>query len=302
MARLRWPLPALLAWACAWALFWLVRRLELPAWVALAAASALGVALSVLGGTWWRRVIVGLGFPLSLAFSGVLAVPPWAWLLPLALLLLIYPLNAWRDAPLFPTPKHALRRLAAAATLPNGALVLDAGCGLGDGLIALRQAYPQAQLLGLEWSWPLRALCALRCPWAGIRRGDIWRADWSPYALVYLFQRPESMARAVAKAQTQLKPGAWLVSLEFEATGLEPQASFRSPDARPVWLYRAPFVVRQGSATTATAIAAAQAGSPSPSGPIGPSDHGASGATPTLAERPRAPPGLFNFNYHPYHG
>lgn len=114
--------------------------------------------------------------------------------------------------------------------------------------------------------WPLRALCALRCPWARIRRGDIWRADWSPYAMVYLFQRPESMARAVAKAQTQLKPGAWLVSLEFEATGLEPQADLRSADARPVSLYQAPFVLRQGLATTATAIAAAQAVSPSQSG------------------------------------
>ena len=114
--------------------------------------------------------------------------------------------------------------------------------------------------------WPLRALCALRCPWARIRRGDIWRADWSPYAMVYLFQRPEGMARAVAKAQTQLKPGAWLVSLEFEATGLEPQADLRSADARPVWLYQAPFVLRQGLATTATAIAAAQAVSPSQSG------------------------------------
>jgi hypothetical protein len=232
--------------------------------VALLAATFLGCGFCLLEPSWWRRVIVGLGFPLSLALSGVLAVPPWAWLLPLALLLLIYPLNAWRDAPLFPTPANALNELASCAPLPVDALALDAGCGLGDGLISLRQAYPRVQFHGLEWSWPLRALCALRCPWARIRRGDIWRADWSPYALVYLFQRPESMARAAAKARAQLKPGAWLVSLEFEATGLESQASLRSADGRPVWLYRAPFVVRQDLATTATAIAAAHAGALSP--------------------------------------
>jgi trans-aconitate methyltransferase len=122
--------------------------------------------------------------------------------------------------------------------------VLDAGCGLGDGLKALREAYPQAQLHGLEWSWPLRALCALRCPWARVRQGDIWRADWSAYNMVYLFQRPESMARAVSKAQRELQPGSWLVSLEFEAAELQPQATVQCPDGRTVWLYCAPFQAR----------------------------------------------------------
>jgi len=245
LARLPWPLPALLAWAGAWALFVGLIGWGWLAWVALTVACTLGVALSVLAPTWWRRAIIGLGFPLSLALSGAVTLPAWAWLLPLALLLLIYPLNAWRDAPLFPTPAHALRDLAAQAPLPTGARVLDAGCGLGDGLQALREAYPQAQLHGLEWSWPLRALCALRCPWARIRQGDIWRADWRPYALVYLFQRPESMQRAVDKARLELPPGSWLVSLEFEARALVPQAVLRCADGRPVWLYRMPFQARK---------------------------------------------------------
>jgi SAM-dependent methyltransferase len=244
LARLRWPLPALLAWGLAWLVFWGLPRLGLSALAALGWACAAGVGFSLWGDTWWRRAMVGLGFPLSLALSGAATLPAWAWLLPLALLLLIYPLNAWRDAPLFPTPAHALRDLAAQAPLPEGALVLDAGCGLGDGLKALREAYPRAQLQGLEFSWPLTALCALRCPWARVRRGDIWQADWRAYDLVYLFQRPESMPRAVAKAQAQLQPGRWLVSLEFEATALQAHAVLQTPDGRPVWLYQMPFQAR----------------------------------------------------------
>ena len=189
-SRLIWPLPALLVWGCAWGVFLLLQRIGLPSLVALVVACLLGVGFSVLGGTTMRRVMIGVGFPLSLAVSGMAQVPAWGWLLPLALLLLIYPLNAWRDAPVFPTPANALRDLAKHALLPEGALVLDAGCGLGDGLKALRLSYPLAQLHGLEWSWPLRAVCALRCPWARVRQGDIWRADWSPYSMVYLFQRP----------------------------------------------------------------------------------------------------------------
>ncbi len=234
-----------MAWGGAWVLFMALQATGMGTWLALALATALGVVCSLLAGTWWRRVATGLGFPLSLALSGMASLPAWAWLLPLALLLLIYPLNAWHDAPLFPTPAHALRDLATQAPLPPGALVLDAGCGLGDGLKALREAYPAAVLHGLEWSWLLGGLSALRCPWARVRQGDIWLADWKAYTMVYLFQRPESMPRAVEKARAQLQPGAWLASLEFEARTLVPQATLLCPDGRPVWLYRAPFKSRK---------------------------------------------------------
>lgn len=145
-----------------------------------------------------------------------------------------------------PTPEHALDALANHAPLTAAARVLDAGCGLGHGLHALRRAYPQAQLHGLEWSWPLRWLCALRCPWARVRRGDIWQADWSAFDLVYLFQRPESMGRAGAKARAELRPGAWLVSLEFALPHTQAHAHMRTPGGKMVWLYRAPLMAPSG--------------------------------------------------------
>lgn len=239
IVRVPWPLPALLAWGGAWLLFAGLQRVASPVW-ALLLACAVAAAASVLGSNWWRRALIAAGFPLALALTGVAAVPAWAWLVPLALLLCVYPLNAWRDAPLFPTPHHALQGLAGQVPLAPGARVLDAGCGLGDGLLALRQAYPDARIEGVEWSWPLRLLCALRCPWARVRRGDMWRADWSGYQLVYLFQRPESMARAAAKAQAEMAPGACLVSLEFAVPGVLPQAQLRLPGERVVWVYRMP--------------------------------------------------------------
>ena len=236
-----WPLPAVLVWGAAWALFIGLPRSGISPELALGAASALGIAASLAGDTWWRRLMIGLGFPLSLLLTHAATLPGWAWLLPLLALLLIYPINAWRDAPLFPTPRNALNELATLAPIAQSAIVLDAGCGLGDGLKALRGAYPNAQLAGIEWSWPLRALCALRCPWARVRQGDIWAADWSVYDMVYLFQRPESMPRAVAKARAELKAGAYLVSLEFEAQALQPLAVLRAAPGKPVWVYRVPF-------------------------------------------------------------
>lgn len=234
-------MPALLAWGGSWILHALLLRTGLPVWLSVAVATAAGVLMSVLAGTLPRRIAIAAGFPLSLLLTGSVTLPAWAWLLPLLLILLVYPMNAWRDAPLFPTPSAALGELPKHVSLPAGARVLDAGCGLGHGLRALRVAYPQAQLSGIEWSWPLRVLAALRCPWARIRQGDMWKADWSDLDLVYLFQRPESMPRAVQKARAEMKPGAWLVSLEFPALEIKPDASLQSVEGKPVWVYRVPF-------------------------------------------------------------
>lgn len=236
-----WPLPALLTWLAAWVVLLLLRNTELPLpWAFML------VTLATAWPAWrlshrWRRLIVLAGFPLSFLALQQNALPAWAWLAPLVVLLLLYPLRSWRDAPLFPTPSTALAGLAEAAPLPEGARVLEAGCGLGHGLRALHQVYPAARLTGLEWSAPLATLCRLRCPFARVCRGDIWAEDWSAYEMVYLFQRPESMPRAVAKARQELKPGAWLVSLEFEATELRPQARLETVAGKPVWLYQAPF-------------------------------------------------------------
>ena len=240
--RLPWPAPALIAWAGAWALHALLLPRAGPL-AALLAGCALGTLASLWGTRWWRRVLIALGFPLSLALTGAAALPAWAWLIPLALLLAVYPLNAWRDAPLFPTPAGALQGLETIAPLPPEARVLDAGCGLGDGLRALRQTYPLARLDGLERSWPLRWLCALRCPWARVRQGDIWLVDWGSYQLVYLFQRPESMTRALVKAG-EMAPGSWLVSLEFPLPGVAPQAQWPVREGgRMVWVYCLPLRV-----------------------------------------------------------
>lgn len=132
--------------------------------------------------------------------------------------------------------------------------MLDAGCGLGDGLIALRQAYPLARLEGLEWSRPLRWLCARRCPWARVAQGDLWRADWSGYQLVYLFQRPESMARAWAKGCAEMAPGAWLVSLEFPVPGVQPHARQQAPGGRAAWVYCTPREGRMSDTTKVTTV------------------------------------------------
>jgi pimeloyl-ACP methyl ester carboxylesterase len=236
-----WPLSALLVWLGAWLTQALLLRLGLGREVALIAGAGLGGALALLYAARWRRLIAALGFPLSTLMLGWQGgAPALLWLLPLALLWWLYPRRSWSEAPLFPTPRGALAGLAEAAPLAPGARVLDAGCGTGDGLRELRAAYPQADVEGVEWSRPLAWLARWRARGerVRVRRGDLWADDWAPFALVYVFQRPESMPRVWAKACAEMAPGAWLVSLDFAVPELAPAAQWPLPNGQFVRVYR----------------------------------------------------------------
>ena len=242
---IRWPLTALGVWGAAWYLFLFFTNQGVHSSVAMLFATMLGVMAAALG---WHKGIsqaraaaLAMGFPVSFWLMGTASLPAWVWLLPLVLIIWIYPMRAWRDAPVFPTPLNALRDVPRHAILPAQAKILDAGCGAGDGLKALRLAYVNAQWIGIEFSRPLSWVAKFRCPWADVRCGDIWQDHWGAYDMVYLFQRPETMPRAVEKAKAEMKPGAWLVSLEFEAAELKPTAQTEASPNRPVWLYQAPF-------------------------------------------------------------
>lgn len=237
-ATWRWPLPALLAWTSAWALFVALGHAGWPAGGVLVPPMLASVALAWPQHGWWRRIVVVAGFPLSALLAAPdLGVPHWAWLAALAPLALLYPLRAWSDAPWFPTPHDGLAGLERIVA-PAPEHVLDAGCGLGHGLAALRRLWPRARIEGVECSWPLAWCARWRCRWARVRRADMWRISWAALDVVYLFQRPESMAQAWAKANAEMRPGRWLVSLEFAVPGVAPTARVQGADRRDVWVYR----------------------------------------------------------------
>ncbi|MDW8336696.1 MAG: class I SAM-dependent methyltransferase [Tepidimonas sp.] len=255
----RWPLPALVLWLAAWAGYIALRiGWQRPVAEAFGIVALLTFVVAVRhGGTPLRRMVMALGFPLSWVLAaGLVPMPPaWAWGLLAVLGLALYPWRAWRDAPLYPTPAGALDGLRQQLWLPPRARVLDAGCGAGDGLRALERAYPDAELHGVEKSAVLAWLARLRAPvTARVWRGDLWAQDWGGYDLVYLFQRPETMPRAAAKAAAELRPGAWLASLEFEVPGWRATLVWRCPDGRPLWAYRMPAAA---GSTGAGSLAAA---------------------------------------------
>ena len=232
-------MPALLAWLAAWLAYGVALAAGLAGGPALGLAALLAALLAAWQPHRWRRLIVALGFPASvLALGWQGQASALLWLLPLLILWWLYPRRSWSEAPLFPTPRGALAPLTAHAALPAGARVLDAGCGVGDGLLELQRAFAHARVEGVEWSRPLAWVARWRARGALVRRGDLWADDWAPFALVYVFQRPESMPRVWAKACEELAPGAWLASLDFAVPDVPPTASWQLPGGQFVWLYR----------------------------------------------------------------
>lgn len=242
-AVLRWPVSAVVCWMLAWGGMWAVAALwpMVSPWAPVSAGVAVVVSGACWAGSLWRAGLLTVGFGLSLwlmAGMGSIVGGAWPWALAAGALAVLYPWRTWRDAPWFPTRAGALAGLPAALSLPATARILDVGCGAGDGLCEWRRVLPQAQLRGVEWSRPLAWLARWRCPGATIQMGDMWAVSWRDVDVVYLFQRPETMPRAVAKALAEMRPRAWLVSLEFEAPSLPVHAVLRGCGQRPVWIYR----------------------------------------------------------------
>ncbi len=232
-----------MAWVVGWGVLLWAQAWAAPGWLALTWAWLPSAVLAAATAGSWRRVIVLAGLPLALALSGGMGdLPDGLWLAAALGVLAVYPLSAWRDAPLFPTSRRAIMGIGSQLGLPIGARILDAGSGLGHGLRALRAAFPGARVEGVERSALLVCLGRLWPATPPARRGDMWRHDWADFDVVYLFQSPETMSRAWAKACAEMREGAWLLSLEFEVPGLQPDGltTVSPAGSRRVLAYRIP--------------------------------------------------------------
>ncbi len=237
-----WPAPALLAWGWSWLAYNAAQKVEIPHWAAILIPLIFSLIWTLHEESRWRKLFIFAGFPLSWAIlQGSPEQSPWLWFLPIPALLLIYPPQTWKDAPIFPTPANALQGIEKLVPINTKDAILDAGCGLGHGMKALKSAYPQARIHGSERSIPLVIACWALHTWAKVSRADMWRQSWSDFKIVYVFHRPDTMPQAMKKAKSELKKGAWLLSLEFFDPDYTPTATWTCPDGRKVYAYQAPI-------------------------------------------------------------
>jgi len=275
--RIPWPLPPLLVWLGCWICYLVLIQAGQGTGTAAVLISLAGCLAARWGQSRGRRLVIGLGFPLSwlwLADWAALAAP--LWLLPLAVLLLLYPPSAWRLHD--PAAEPDFGNLRERLELPPMARIVAVGQlpgqpnaqPLGPLLRALQRAFPDARCTGLCRGW-LDCFSARLSGGGDARllRADPWQSDWSGCELLVLAlaakapapaarpraqglgadaATPENAAAkhpaleaAVQKAARELPAGAWLGSLGLALPGCQPSLEWPCPQGGTLWLYQAPW-------------------------------------------------------------
>ena len=132
------------------------------------------------------------------------------------------------DIGFVPTPQPMVEAMLAAAEVKPGEMVYDLGCGDGRMVItAARKFY--ARGMGFDLDVELIQAARAAAAAAGVRHtvsfrcANIFSVDLSPADVVTLYLLREMNARLVPQLK-QLKPGARVVSYEFDIPGLPPPA------------------------------------------------------------------------------
>ncbi|RXZ42766.1 SAM-dependent methyltransferase [Crenobacter cavernae] len=217
---LRHALIQLAAGALAW--LWVAPLAAPAAWALLAAGFAFGFALVSRvpsPGRWLHLAFWPLA---SLALSA--GLPPWVYLVALIVTVGLGRNALHERVPFYRSNQRVAERLA--ELLPQGATLLEAGCGDARLALALSRLRPDLVITGVEnawlaWSWAKwRWLCAGRPANVAIRFGSLWRERWGGYQAIYVFLSPAPMPRVWQQFRQDAAPGALLISNSFTVPGV----------------------------------------------------------------------------------
>ncbi|HXG50102.1 MAG TPA: methyltransferase domain-containing protein [candidate division Zixibacteria bacterium] len=132
----------------------------------------------------------------------------------------------WTDGevPFVPTPPHVIDRMLELARVGPGDVVYDVGSG--DGAIVIRAAKKYGvRAVGIEIDPELAEKARANARREKVedlvefRVGDALEADLSGATVVTLYMLPEFNARLRPRLERQLKPGARVVSHDYEIQG-----------------------------------------------------------------------------------
>ncbi len=188
--------------------------------VAGAAVSALIALLLGLRGLWPLGAALG---PLVAALVLLASLPGWVFPVLIAVLAGLFWNVRTERVPLYLTNRTAQKALAdVIATVPgaDSGRIIDLGCGFGQTTFSLARRFPNAQVIGVETAplvfagaWLLGKLGGPKN--ATIAYRNLWREDLAAYDAVYCFLSSEPMARLLAKARKEMRPGCVLISNSF---------------------------------------------------------------------------------------
>ncbi len=153
--------------------------------------------------------------------------------------------NLTLDAMWQPTDRMTVRRILHLAMVKEGEHLLDLGCGDGRFVVTAAREFaafatgieidPARVLWARAWTILARVSSRTRIIWGDMYGADLTRAD-----VVILFLSPTANYKLQERLQSELKPGARIVSYFHPLWGWEPEKIGLSKNGHPLYLYRIP--------------------------------------------------------------
>ncbi|MBL8178879.1 MAG: class I SAM-dependent methyltransferase [Bryobacterales bacterium] len=130
-------------------------------------------------------------------------------------------------APFVPSPQNIVEKMLEAAQLKPGETVFDLGCGDGRVLVTAARQF-RAKAVGIELSPKIAQMARDIIKQqkldgdASVIEGNLLEVDLSKADVVTLYLLTESNSRLRPNLEKYLKPGARVVSHDFEIKGWKP--------------------------------------------------------------------------------
>jgi SAM-dependent methyltransferase len=162
----------------------------------------------------------------------------------------VFPIT--RGAMFHPSASVRVKTFLDRVPMNPGDLLVDIGCGDGRVLRDARRRYG-VRARGFEVNPIAYLMARLRTfgmKGIEIRYSDFWKAALDEADVVFCYLFPDVMKRVADKLETELRPGARVVSCNFPLPGWEPREVLHpdsSPHSDPIYLYRFPDACRSES-------------------------------------------------------
>ena len=141
------------------------------------------------------------------------------------------------------TSRFRISAFMDAVPMRPGQLLVDIGCGDGRVLRKVRNRYG-ARAIGYEvnlLAYLKAKLLCLGLKEVAVKWRNFWTADLSGADVVFCYLFPDVMWDLAVKLKSDLKPGAVVVSCNFDLPGFTPQQILRpgnSLNNDPIYVYR----------------------------------------------------------------
>lgn len=143
-------------------------------------------------------------------------------------------------APFVPSPPYVVEKMLRVADLKPGEVLFDLGCGDGRIIIAAAQKYG-VRAVGVEMSERLVKEVVQKVHELGLEKlvkviqGDLMDVDLGEADVVTLYLTSSGNEKLKPKLERELKPGARVISHDFEVYGWKPLRVERIADEKHLW-------------------------------------------------------------------